>query len=354
MAKKVNPLICICAAAALVYIFFAALPLSKELHFTTQWTVDCTKDSPEETTPSEEDLIPFKLGQTAGYFTKEGTVKSVFTFPYKAAVSAYDRAVYGTNDDSIEIISNLGKSKGFIKQSGFPFFQENRKYLMLPGGQSFSALSDTGEVLWTFENYVPVTAFSSSDGGTIAGYADGSVYIFDNNGTVSQNYMPSGSDYQVILGAALSKDGSLSACVCGQEKQRFILAKKEKGHSPVIYNEYLEKQTNRQVLIKFSMDESRCYFAHKDALGIVNIRQRKSKHIPVKGTILSIQETAGTKNVFILSHDKERYYVSVLENQDIYSGNFSFTADSAFITVKDDSLFVGKNSTISRIDISKK
>ncbi len=102
------------------------------------------------------------------------------------------------------------------------------------------------------------------------------------------------------------------------------------------------------------MDESRCYFAHNDALGIVNIRQRKSKHIPVKGTILSIQETAGTKNVFILSHDKERYYVSVLENQDIYSANFSFTADRAFITVKDDSLFVGKNSTISRIDISKK
>ena len=64
--------------------------------------------------------------------------------------------------------------------------------------------------------------------------------------------------------------------------------------------------------------------------------------------------TQNDGSVFVLSKDEGLYTVSVIEKFDKYAGNFNFKADNAFITVRNDSLFVGKDSSISRIDIVHK
>lgn len=353
MTKKINPLVYICIILSILYIFLAVHPLSKEIHFSTIWTVDSTKASSDINEIDKESLISFKLGQTAGYFTPEGKICFVFTFPYKASVTDNEYCTYGTSDLPIPIFAADGLSKGIIKASGFPFFQENRKFLMLPGGNSFSCLSDTGEELWKYEYYTPITAFSSSKSGTVCGFTDGTILVFNNDGEVIQQYAPGGSEFPVILGAAISENGDYTACISGQKPQRFILAKKEKGMTKISYHEYLEADTNRQQIIKFSKKTDYCYFAHKDCLGVLDIKKGKTKHIPIKGTILSICETGDQNEVFILSHEGETYHVSLLQNNEIYTGKFSFKARNAFITTKDNLLFVGKDSSISCIKITK-
>lgn len=353
MFRKVNPIVTLCTVICFLYIFLAVKPLSKETHFLTKWTVNSSRPSAEK--PENTDhLIPFKMGQTAGYFTEDGKILSVFTFPYKAAVSTDDYALYGTNDSSIKIYFPDGTKKSSINIQGFPFFQDNRKYLMLPGGNSFVSLNDDGSKRWSYENYSPITSFSTSEAGVAAGYADGTVTVFDNDGEIQSQFTPGGSEYPVILGTAISADGSMTACISGQKKQRFVLARKQNNLTTIIYHEYFNQDTNRQLLIKFNKDMSRCYFSHKDCIGILNCKTLKTTHVPVKGIPLSIQETESEKAVFILSKDNNRYYVTLIENYDKASGNFSFTAESAFIAVRNDSLFVGRDSTISRIDIVHK
>ena len=356
MNKKINVIIPVCIAVSILYIFLAVRPLSKEIHFKTLWTTPCTRAAtlPGDTVLHEEDYIPFKLGQTAGYFTEDGTIVNFFSFPYKATLSQKEYALFGTSDSSIQIFSNKGEKTTLIKKQGFPFFQDGRKYLMLPGGLSFAKLNDDGTVKFSFENYVPITAFSSSKSATAAGFADGTVIVFNNQGEIDYKYIPGGSTYDIILGTAVSDSGVLSACVSGHDKQRFVIAKKESGHSKIIFHQYLEEETNRQLLIKFSKDESKCFFEFKDHLGIVDCKTKKVSHIPVKGHILAIQETEDENTVFVLSKKDNTYSVHIIEKFDRYTGCFSFKADNAFITVKNNSLFVGRDSSISRIDISHK
>lgn len=354
MAKKTRKAVAACVAVSVLYILFAVRPLKKEIHFITRWTIDCTKPDKNIPETDRQKLIPFKLGQVAGYFTQEGKLASLFTFPYKATLSQNEYALYSTGRNPIQIFSSTGEKTGEIEASGFPFFQEGRKYLMLPGGQSFAVLNDDGKIEWDFENYAPITAFSTTQAGIAAGYADGTILVFDNSGKIQQQFAPGGSEYNIILGLALSEDGSLIASVCGQNNQRFILARKEKGLTAIIYHEYLEAQTNRQVVIKFSNDSSHCYFAHKDCLGIIDIKEAKTKHIPVQGSILSILETDDGKAVFVLSKNNGKYFVSIIQNYSTYSGSFSFKADNAFIALKGNSLFVGRDSSISRIDVEEK
>ncbi len=222
---------------------------------------------------------------------------------------------------------------------------------MLPGGNSFAFLSQDSKILWTYENYVPITAFDSSENAIAAGYADGCILLFNNDGTVEQEFIPGGSEYPVILGVAVSKDAQMIASVSGQKQQRFVLAQKEGKSLKIAFHEYLEAETNSQCLVKFSKDSGHVYFAHKNCLGVVDTKKLTSKHIKIRGNILSINEAKDSRTVFVLSKEKNKYYVSVLQKSDIYAGNFNFTAESAFITVKENSLFVGKNSSISKIDI---
>ncbi|MBQ6056083.1 MAG: hypothetical protein IJL34_00265 [Treponema sp.] len=354
MEKKTNIAIPLGITLSVLYIILAARPLSKEAHFISKWTVDANRISANADDAADKNKIPFRIGQTAGYFTEDGIISNVFTFPYKVSISPSAYAVYGSNGKPIKFNNPDGSQAGQIELEGFPFFQQDRKYLMLPGGNAFSALNNDGTVNWSFENYAPITAFSSSESGVIAGYADGTVITFDQSGTILDKYSPGGSRYQVILGAAISKDANYYATVSGQDEQRFVLVSRRNGTGTIIFHEFLKTSTNRQVPVVFSEDSNRCFFAYKDGLGVVDINKLKITHIKIKGAILSIQLSDDSDTVFILSKADGRYTVSVLEKYSVYTGSFSFKADHAFINVHSNRLFVGKDSSISCMEFQYK
>ena len=54
-----------------------------------------------------------------------------------------------------------------------------------------------------------------------------------------------------------------------------------------------------------------------------------------------------------MGKEKNNYTVSIIDNTDTLEGSFSFTADSAFIHAEDNNIYLGKDSSISKISISK-
>ena len=213
--------------------------------------------------------------------------------------------------------------------------------------------STTGEKLWAYEGFVPVTAFASSEAGIAAGFADGKVLSFNSDGSVKNEFVPGGSKYPVILGLDVSNDGSMIACLSGLEKQRIVLSKIEKEHSVIIFYKYLEKDQVRQSFVKFSDDAKWLYYSFADGLGIVNCETGKNTEMKMKGVISSLKTTEIPGTFFVLTKDSKEYTVYVIENFTQKSGSFSFEADSAFIETDGNDLFIGKNSRISKIHVLK-
>lgn len=362
MTKKVKVILWICTAFSVVYVITAARPLNKELHFSTEWTIDCgiktaLQEPPENETEQlapQYDLIPFKLGQQIGYLTQDGKILNTITFPFKASISQYRYATYNSSGTSIKLFAPDGSESGTVTSAGFPFFQEDRIYLMHAGGASFSAISEDGNVQWTYENYVPITAFASSKAGTAAGYANGTIVIFSPDGTIEQTLVPGGSKYSVILGCAISESGKYIAGLCGQENQRFFLASRTEGYTKIIFHTYLRNSLTRQVLVKFNNDENTVYFDSEDGLGILNVKTMKFSLIPINGHILSIQESDTEKTIFVLSRNGKYCTVSVIEPFPEFSGSFTFKASNSFISVKGGNLFVGRDSSITKIKAEHK
>lgn len=359
MSKKVKIIAPIFIVLAILYVIITPRPLYPEIQFVPVWTVDLetyTKTKDEQPTPEDyENAVSFKLGQNLGYFTPDGKILSYITFPYKATISNNSYALYGTSSEEIAINSPASEQIGTIGVTGFPYFTEDRKFIFLPGGSSFAKLGESGEVEWKYEGFTPLTAFSSSKTGTVAGFSDGKLIAFDESGNIMQQYYPGGSNYEVILGAAISESSRYIATLSGQGGQRFVISKKTDAaygdHTSIVFYKSMGEELNRQVLIKFSRDEKKVFYNNATGIGIVNCRNFKNTELPIKGRILSILESGDGNEIFVLSKENRRYTVSTIESFDALSGSFSFEADSACIAVKGDSLFVGRDGKISRMDI---
>ena len=334
-----------------LYVIFAARPLSTELHLVPEWTEDISKASPAD---KDSELIPYKLGQNLGYFTPEGRISDIQSFPFKATVSDRMWATFGPDSEGFTVHDNRNQEVTRINSTGFPFIEEDRIFVFLPGGTSLARFDLDGNMIWKHETFAPITCFSSSPNGAAAGYADGTLVAWDTQGNIQQDFKPTGSSLQVISGIGINPQGSLVAAVSGMDRQRFIIAEKNGEHSKIIFHEYLDMQSSKQLLIKFSQDSSTVWYAKEGGLGIVDIEKLKSSSVKIPGDIVQIIESTGEKLVYILSRDGSTWTVTVLEPFDTIAATFQFQAETAFIQSRDTGLFIGKDSNISRLTVVRK
>lgn len=349
-SKKISCNIIIAVIFCAAYILFAIKPLQTEYQFKPEWKIDVT--NPSLSSFSEEDtLLPFRLGQTLGYFTPEGKVTAFLTFPQKASISSDYYTFYNNNNTDCSFFTSRGQKVGKIEIPGFPMIDESRLFVFLPGGSSFVACDNEGKRKWEYGGAVPITAFDSSENAIVAGFADGNLCEFNLEGKLLQRFAPGGSDNPVILGAAVSKDGTYIATISGQNKQRFVLAKKDDAQTKIISHEFLNSNDTSQKLVKFNKEDTAVFYATENELGIADIESGKKSHLKIDGNALSIQQLENT--IFLLTKKDNRYTVYIIEKFATLTGSFTFKADCAFILTHKDKLFIGKDSTISCISISK-
>lgn len=335
----------------LLYIFLAAKPLGKEYQFSPEWKKSIS-------TPAYQgdkkftDLIYFKLGKTIGYFTEDGTITVSKLFPSKASISSKYFAVYDSESQNIQFYDNTNIEKGVLEVAGYPFFEEDRIYVFMPGGSSFAKCGTDGKCLWKNESTIPLTAFSSKELFTATGYADGTIRIIDNNtGIEKTSFAPGGSDYKIILGLDVSSDGSLVASVSGHQKQRFVLTKNDGNQPIIIFHKYLDSDLTRRTVVRFCDNDRHIIYNYENYLGIYNVETQVNTDIKIDKDVIAIEETDSL--FYILGKNEKEYTVYIVEKTDSYEGSFSFTADSAFIKTHGNDLYVGQDTTISKIKVSK-
>lgn len=333
-------------------MFFAVKPINDAIQLIPQWTIDITKPLVEPS--SSEKLFPFKLGKNMGYYTSDGDITLSHSIEQKAAISSSYWAGFPLDAKQTPFFTMTGEQSGVLQRAGFPFFDKNRIFLFHPGGNSFSAHEANGSEKWTYEDYVPITTFSSTSAGSIAGFADGKIVAFNPRGNIIQSFYPGGSNYEIIFGAALSKNGEYSACLSGVDAQRIVISHISEIQSKVIFHEYLETNLYEQTLVQFSSNDRYVFFDTKDELVIVDVNKKSSVKIPIDGKILSITEGDDENLCFVLSKNKSKnaYTVTILANVIYKIGSFSFEGSSAFLHSDSNDVYIGYDTRISKIKVS--
>ena len=345
--KTVKISILIAITFTLLYIIFAAKPLAKEYQFSPEWKINTSNPTIKD---SQKDKMYFRLGQTLGYFTEDGDISLFKTFPAKASISNSFYATYDSNAKNTDFYFCDGRKAGTIQAAGYPFFKDNLIFAFLPGGNSFAKCNENGEIAWTYQGTMPLTAFSTNANFTVAGLADGTIHIFNNDdGKIVSTFIPGGSQYPVILGIDISDDGQYVASISGHDQQRFVLSHKEAAQQKIIFHTFLNTDSPYQTIVHFCKDGKRVLYNYDNNLGIYDISTGQNTVIKLASKVLSVDENDDF--VFLLGKNKDTYTVSIIEKTNTLLGAFSFQAETAFIHSQGTNLFVGKDNSISKLSI---
>jgi len=336
----------------LVYLIVAAIPLGPDIYFAPIWT-RTVSDSDQTALPGAftGESEAFILGNRFGYFNPDGTILTSSTVNERITASGSAWAVYPQNARDTVVHFPDGTPKLTVAGSGFVHIDGDRTYLFLPGGGGVAQIADTGSRKWVLEHSAPITAFNSSPRGTIVGYADGLLSAVDPDGKELFSFYPGGSNREVILGASLSEDGTMAACVAGIDRQRFILVKLSGGQHKIIFHTYLEGDLRRQAFVDFEKNGRFVFFESRGSLGIVDCQRLSANRIPMQGEIIAAGEFPGETLFVILAKDGGKYRLEAIERPDHLVASATFEAKDAFLIQRENAIYLGRDNTISRIDI---
>ena len=339
----------------LVYLLLAAIPMGRDFYFEPTW-VRYLPENAEEQTPSEQQLReetaePFVLGTSFGYFTGEGTLLFTGATEERVAISPLGWTTYPHDAEQTTITLAANGARVLITEPGYVHLQQDRIYLFHPGGNRVSRYDANGSPLWTRAHSAPITAFNTSPSGTVLGYADGNLSVLDQDGLLLSSLYPGGSDHEVILGASISPDGSLVACVSGIDRQRFIVASRMGNQYRIVYHSYLDGNLRRQAYVHFEQSGRYAFFETATGLGVFDSTALASRVLPIAGRIVATGSDPSNTVFTVLTRVENRFTLSVLEEPDHLIAKTEFAGEHAFLRQQGTTIYLGIDNRISRIDI---
>jgi hypothetical protein len=344
----------------IAYFIIAARPIQRETILACGWLSSLESDAPVSiggVWQTQEELFPFTLGSHFGYVNAAGyfSVNNVKTGGVYLSENLWTE--YSAEPDIIEI-KNIDAQTVLKIESprGYPVLLDNRVFIIGSEQNALSEIDKDGNFLWTYEFGAPLTCIDAAGGPAgglvLTGSIDGVVEILDAEGKRIFYFEPGGSRYSVILGCAISRNGSRIGIISGIDQQRFLLLERFGGGSDykVIYHEFLSEGFRRPVLISFTDEDCRIVFERAEGLGCYNIKSRQGFIIPLNGEIAAV-DNSGDKGFFFLINSRaggRKELVGIRFPQDKgmaiskYNGDMSGTI---FIRApfKSDNVFLGRN-----------
>jgi hypothetical protein len=372
--KKKNIGILIFIFLFIFYFIAAARPVPRETVLAPSWLSLIEYESPLQisNTRTSGKLIPFLLGDHYGYVNFDGNFSINNTRTGNIYMSDNMWAEYESEPDKIEVKDSNGQSIAVIDDPrGYPVLLDNRIYILGSEQNELSEIDKSGNVIWTYDFSAPLTCIDAAAGLVLAGSIDGIVEILDSTGRRIFFFEPGGSRYPVILGCAISRNGSYVGIISGIDEQRFLLLERygsSGGEYRVIYHEFTGGGFRRPVHLLFADQDRRVIFEHSAGLGSYDIKTRQNINIPLEGTILSV-DNSGDQGYFFVIYScpgdiKKLTGIKFPGNNWLISKSLRykqlvflqapFTSESVFLGRNGQAVIVGGGNTLVSFNLEEK
>lgn len=339
----------------ILYFFAAARPVPREMILAHEWISSTEDETVFELSRQPERLLPFTLGYSYGYVNTTGQFAVNRINANEIYLSGSLWTEYEAEPENITI-NNINNGAEIIINSadGYPVLLDNRIFILGRDQNSLSAVDSGGNILWTYDFGAPLTCIDAAAGYVVTGSLDGLMEVFNINGERIFYFTPDGSRYSVILGCAISRDGSRIGIICGIDQQRFLLLERFGNESDyrVLYHEFLDDSFRRPVRVSFIDNDQSIVFERVGGIGCYNIRSRRVVHIPLDGEIAAMDESGDQGILFLVTaaagypqDPAEKHLVGIHFTQDKFFGLFKTSPqDMIFLNAsfKSDDVFLGR------------
>lgn len=345
-------------AAGIVYFLICAQPLPKELVLAPVWSkpLASAPRAPSGGGVAAGFAVPFRLGDRYGYFSAEGKLLFAAPTPYGVALAPDAYAQYDRLSEGFSIASPSGSEIAKIKALGYPFFSASRRFVIGPDQAEVSELAADGSVAWSRRFGSVITTCAASPALAVFGLMDGTIVGIDRSGSEALDFAPGGSRVPGVYGVAVSPDGLLVAAVTGLDRQRLVVMEKRVTAYRVAYHRWLESDYRRPVAMAFTADGRRLVYESPAGVGVYERggggRGRESVLSISAASGLGLTAKGGELLVLLSGKGEEKRLVCAsLPGRLVVDA--PLRARDAFVESSGDSIFIGADDRIARLDLKE-
>jgi len=295
--------------------------------------------------------LPFRLGDVFGYFTEEGKILFADRAAYGVALAPDAFATYDSQSEGFVLRSPTGKELSKVTAVGYPFFAAGRRFVIGPDQATISELGDSGASAWAYQFPSIVTTFDASPSLAVFGLMDGRLLGFDPSGKVVLDFAPGGSRVAGVYGVAVSPDGLLVAAITGADRQRLVVLERRATAYRVTYHRYLPSDYRRPVAIAFTDDGKFLAYESPAGIGIYDRAGREESVIAVPAEPKLGQTARGGLLMVFLSSSAGSKRLVCTAAPDRRVADLRLNARRAFVLARGDSIFLGLDDRIVRMDL---
>ncbi len=296
-----------------VYFLLFPYPLGRERVAVPRWAVAIpSADGPVadssaagRSAASGPTLASFQLGSRFGYVQADGFVPFTGTVRYRVALSSRGFVNFTRLGTDWIVRDPSGRHLSSFSGSGYPLLSPD-------GGRIFTVKSDlsgleerdgAGEPLWNRDFPTLMTCLSVQGDLLLVGLLDGTVHLLNRQGSPVFEYAPGGSRIPVVVGCAVSPDGSRIAAVSGIDPQFLtVLSRQAGGYSPV-EKMALPQSFRRELRVGFSPDSRLLFVEGRGSAGLVDAAGGRLRWVALPGTLAGALFSGSGREAAFVSRD---------------------------------------------------
>ncbi len=265
-------------------LLFFPVPTSKETVFSVSWE-DTIAPGLGGDEPLSEPALPFILNRSFGYVDTEGRFSGLMPVHYGVDL-AKDRYVsYANIQDSLVVRERDGSVIGLIENGGYPFYADDRLFLVATDRMGISELNADGEVIWHRAFGSVISSFDTARGAVGIGLLNGWFHLIDQTGADILGYETTGSRVLAVYGCAVSADLSVIGIISGLDPQRLVILESRNGEYRPVNGFNLNHQYRKKVFMDFSPAGDVLYYESPAGIEFLEMKRSLQKTIPFSGRI---------------------------------------------------------------------
>lgn len=274
------------------------------------------------------------------------------TAMYDVAVASEYFVNYSRINENLVISNSKGNFETVLGTPGYPYFSKDRLFILSPEQNSLSEWSIEGDKKWEITNISPITDIEASDSGVALGLLDGRVKYIEKSKQLF-TYRTRGSKHPVILGCSLSANSNYIGIISGISPNKLTLLKRAGDSFQEIYARDLGTDRRKPVFVDFSPKGRYLLSEDKQSISIYDIEAQQAHAFPVTGDIWYAHTHEDTRRTAVLSRTGKTFSLEVLEMPRSIITRVDWNAETAFLDMKENKLFIGSDGRVFRIDVKE-
>ncbi len=285
----------------MLYFFLFPVQLGKEIIIKKDWALPILPILPIDEIEVRNRLAQEDDGREAfhsddifGVVDWEGNLLYRDSVSYGIALSDRFFINYGALPDRQVIQTQDGRIHSVVQEKGYPFFLQNRLFILDPNGSAVCEYDiPTKKLIWErkFASIITDIAVSSKTQGkgiTVVALLNGTQFVVNPQGKTID--VLAGDDFgiPVSFACALSDSAEHIAVISGLDPQILRLYDYDKNVCTLIKEWKLESSFRRKILLQFSDSDKYLMFEQTNGLSILELSTGEIMSYDVAGRVIDI------------------------------------------------------------------